>query len=128
MPNVCSRAFCQECKEFLCLFHVLKAWLENLRRRLTDKSRFREAFDTLSKIVYWKRPGASQEEKAATINFLISEFRRTFAAESGLLHYFASFWDQKKGKTLILCFQFDLRITPIVRVMSVMFDCEWAPS
>jgi hypothetical protein len=104
MHDICRRVFNQECKVFLCHFHVLKAWLENLRRRLSDKSRFTEAFDMLRAIVYWKQPGASQEEKAASISVLINEFRSKFANESGLLNYFFSFWEQKKGKTLLVTF------------------------
>jgi hypothetical protein len=86
-------------KVFLCLFHVLKAWLENLRRKMINKSRFREAFETLKSIVYWRKPGASDEEKRSEIDRLIDEFRETFKAEGSLLHYFNSFWEPKKGRS-----------------------------
>jgi hypothetical protein len=106
--HVCRRVYGEECKVFLCLFHVLKAWLENLRKKLSDKSRFREAFDMLRGIVYWQRQGATEEEKAASINHLIDEFRKTFDTEMSLLNYFGSYWEQKKGKTLLLFLQFDM--------------------
>jgi hypothetical protein len=119
--HACRRVFGEECKVFLCLFHVLKAWLENLRKKLSDKSRFREAFEMLRGIVYWQRPGAPEEEKAASIDHLINEFRRTFDTETSLLDYFDSYWEQKKGETLLLCLQFDVAV-------SAANDCGDVPS
>jgi hypothetical protein len=75
----------------------LEGMAENLRRKLSNKSRFREAFDMLKRIVYYRTQGASEEESRAEIGRLINEFREAFNAEGSLLHYFDSFWEHKKG-------------------------------
>jgi hypothetical protein len=83
---------------FLCLYHVMKAWLENLRRRLSQKSRFTEAFEMMKKMVYWQQQGASTEEQRSGIDRLVTEFREVFVAERSLLQYFDSYWEPKIGE------------------------------
>jgi hypothetical protein len=82
---------------FLCLYHVMKAWLENIRRKLSAKSRVTEALEMLKKIVYWRKPGASEDERRSGIDRLVDEFKETFRAEGKLLQYFDSYWVPKKG-------------------------------
>jgi hypothetical protein len=75
----------------------MKAWLENLRRKLSDKKRFTEAFEMMKKIVYWRKLGASEDEMRSGIDCLVNEFREAFRTEVNLLRYFESFWEPKKG-------------------------------
>ena len=37
---------------FLCVWHVLKCWLTNLRNKLVDKLKFTEYFDALHVLMY----------------------------------------------------------------------------
>jgi hypothetical protein len=43
---------------FLCTFHVLKAWLEQLRHKVKDKARYTEAFQALQGIMYHVAAGS----------------------------------------------------------------------
>jgi hypothetical protein len=101
--------FEDDTEAFLCLFHVMKAWLESLRRKLTNKSRFREDFEALKSIVYWNKLGASDEKKRSRINHVINNFREAFKAEGSLLHYFTSFWEPTKGRSSCTCHMHTVR-------------------
>jgi hypothetical protein len=43
------------------VFHVLKAWLVQLRQKLNKKKRFEEAFQKLHAIMYEKLEGTREE-------------------------------------------------------------------
>jgi hypothetical protein len=77
---------------------VLKAWLENIRKKLRNKGRCTEALEMLKAIVYWDEPGTSLAHAALMIDKRISEFRERFHEESPILDYFHSFWEAKEGE------------------------------
>jgi hypothetical protein len=78
---------------------VLKPWLDQLRKKLRDKSRFREAFVSLYAIVYLKVQGTVEERTSAVSNH-IQRFKQAFSSEGALLEYFMVHWEGKAGKRL----------------------------
>jgi hypothetical protein len=46
---------------FLCVFHVLEAWLVQLRQKLDEKKCFEEAFQKLHAIMYEDLEGTREE-------------------------------------------------------------------
>jgi hypothetical protein len=75
---------------------VLKAWLEKVRLKLDDKSRFKEAFSMLRDILHNKATG-DYDAKLLTIDHAIEEFKSAFALETALVKYFETTWEKKKG-------------------------------
>jgi hypothetical protein len=87
---------------FLCTFHVLKAWLEQLRHKVKDKARYTEAFQALRGIMYQVAAG-SFEERMAVIDGAIALFKKQFEDEKALLAYLTSTWEHKRGTQLLTC-------------------------
>jgi hypothetical protein len=81
---------------FLCVFHVLQAWLLQVRNKLRDKGRFKEAFDALYNILYLRATGTFLERSAA-VDQSIADFKQAFATEMSLVQYFEVHWQKKKG-------------------------------
>lgn len=80
------------------MFHVLKAWLEQLRKKMRNKSRFHEAFKMLHNVVYFQAFG-SAEFKAAAVVAEFNKFKQTFAdTEPGMIQYLEIIWEKKIGK------------------------------
>jgi hypothetical protein len=46
---------------FLCTFHVIKKWLEQVRNKLINKDRASKANKLLQKIMYQKAAGSKEE-------------------------------------------------------------------
>lgn len=81
---------------FLCTFHVTKTWLEQIRRKLVDKMRYKAAFDALREMLYFKAAG-SGDERLAAVETLIAAFKQAFAQEPALLSWFCADWYKKRG-------------------------------
>jgi hypothetical protein len=81
---------------FLCLFHVLQAWLLKVRIKLRNKSRFEEAFNMLYSLVYIHAPG-THEDSVLLLEARIVAFKAAFVDEQPLLTYFETHWEKKKG-------------------------------
>lgn len=80
---------------------MLKAWLENIGRKMVDQSRCKEAFDALRAIVYLRcEHGASDDERSKAVQDAISDFKNKFSNEVGMLKYFDSYWEPKQGEEL----------------------------
>jgi hypothetical protein len=62
---------------FLCTFHVLQAWLRNIRCKLHNKAKAKEAFDALYSIMYLKAVGTS-EHRAAAVQEGMCAFEEAF--------------------------------------------------
>ena len=84
------------CPIFLCLWHGTKAWLEQLRRKLVNKERIREAFQALYGIMFLRAAG-SREERLAAVNAKIAAFKSAFAEERAMVAWFEREWEKKKG-------------------------------
>lgn len=80
----------------LCTFHVTKCWLENARRKLVDKQRFKEAFAALHDIMLLDA-GGSREERATAVEAEFDSFKQRFSGEPELLKYVKKEWEPKKG-------------------------------
>jgi hypothetical protein len=78
---------------FLCTFHVLQAWLKNIRCKL-HKVKAKEAFDALYSIMYLKVVGTS-EHRAAAVQEAMRAFREAFVSEGVLIEYFDKTWTAK---------------------------------
>jgi thioredoxin-related protein len=83
---------------------VLKAWLEQLRRKLQDKTRFRQAFDQLYAIVYMRAQGSTEARQAAVAD-RIRAFKESFRSEKNLLQYFEVHWEAKSGERLLIALE-----------------------
>lgn len=98
------------CPVLLCTWHATKAWLEQLRNKLRDKSRFREAFDTLHNIMLLKATG-TREQRLAALDASITNFEEAFKKEDGkegVLAWFRREWKPKLRAQAAYC-----RKTPI---------------
>jgi uracil phosphoribosyltransferase len=78
------------------LWHATKCWLEQLRRQLADKSRFRDAFDSLYAIMFLDASG-TLDERTAAVDAKIAAFKVAFEDESAVVEYFVRHWEKKKG-------------------------------
>jgi hypothetical protein len=85
---------------FLCTFHVLQAWLKNIRCKLSNKARAKEVFDALYSILYLKAVGTS-EDRGAAVQQAMCDFRAAFASESALITYFDNTWTAKWSAPLL---------------------------
>jgi hypothetical protein len=85
---------------FLCTFHVLQAWLKNIRCKLSNKARAKEVFDALYSILYLKAVGTS-EDRGAAVQQAMCAFRAAFASESALITYFDNTWTAKWSAILL---------------------------
>jgi hypothetical protein len=81
---------------FLCVFHVLQAWLLQIRNKLRDKGRLKEAFDALYNILYLRAIGTFLE-RCAAVDQAIADFKQVFATEMSLVQYFEVHWQKKNG-------------------------------
>ena len=52
---------------FLCIWHVLKNWVEQLRAKMVDKEKYKSFFDSLYDMLFMK--GTRREVEAAVKNF-----------------------------------------------------------
>ena len=92
--SVCREVF--DCPVLLCLWHATKAWLEQLRAKLHDKSRFREAFDSLYAIMFLKAAG-TREQRLAALQESIDALEEDFEDEDDMLQWFQHEWEPKLG-------------------------------
>lgn len=79
-----------------CNWHTLKCFAEQLRCKLADKTRYREAFDALYGIMYLKHNGTEAEQMAA-VDASIASFKEAFSDEPTVVQYFEQEWEPKKG-------------------------------
>lgn len=87
-----------KCPTILCTFHVTKAWIEQLRKKLVDKTRFTETFDGLYSIMHLKAAGTTVERSAA-IDAALAKFAKQFEDEAEVTGWVTSTWAPKKGAT-----------------------------
>jgi hypothetical protein len=78
---------------FLCLFHVLQAWL---LKALRKKARFEKAFNMLYSLVYIHAPG-THEDPMLLLEARIAAFKVACVEEHPLLTYSETHWDRKKA-------------------------------
>lgn len=83
----------------VCCWHSTKAWLEELRPKLEDKTRFREAFDMLHDIMFM-RPTGPYDERLAAVTQAITDFKAAFAGEKEVVDWFKRAWEKKKGAAM----------------------------
>lgn len=92
------QAFNGQCKPLLCSWHATKCWLEQLRNKLVDKSRFREAFDCLYAVMYLRaRTTDTDAQCLAAIDDQLAAFRTAFVMEQGVHDWSDREWDPKTG-------------------------------
>jgi hypothetical protein len=84
------------CPILLCTFHATKAWLEQLRKKLKNKTLFTAAFDGLYSIMHLKARG-SREERMAAVKEAIAAFAEHFAHEPDVVAWVQSTWEPKAG-------------------------------
>jgi hypothetical protein len=84
---------------FLCTFHVLQAWLKNIRCKLSNKARAKEAFNAVYSILYLRAVGTS-EDRAAAVEQAMCAFRAAFAS-GALTAYFDNTWTAKWSAPLL---------------------------
>lgn len=80
----------------LCLWHATKAWLEQIRNKLVNKQRCKEAFDTLHDIMYLKATG-TLAQRCAAVDAAIEQFKETFSDEPEVIDWFELAWEKKRG-------------------------------
>lgn len=81
---------------YLCTFHVLQAWLKQLRVKVCSKQRFLEAFQMLRRVMLLEASG-SEADRMAAVDREVKAFKEAFATEPAVLEYFRSTWEKKKG-------------------------------
>lgn len=101
MPIVSYRAVFPGAPVYLCTFHVLQAWLKQLRVKIRAKQHFKEAFQMLRGVMYLKASG-TEAERMAAVDRSLEDVKAAFSEEKELLEYFHSTWEKKKGLRLYL--------------------------
>lgn len=84
------------------MWHVLKAWAEQLRRKLQDKSRFHEAYGMLQRIAGMQVPGTLKEVHS-TVDDAIRCFESRFHEETEVIAWFQRAWKDKRGEQDLMC-------------------------
>ena len=80
---------------FLCVWHVLKCWLTNLRNKLVDKLKFLQFFHSLRDLMYME----GHSDPTATVAAAINKFEASCnaAGEPRVLQYFQETWKENVG-------------------------------
>jgi hypothetical protein len=95
------RSVFPEASVFLCTFHVFQAWLKQLRVKMRNKARIKEAFQVLHAVACLHSRG-SWEERVAEIDSAIGAFKAEFADEPEVLKYFETTWEGKRGMAVYM--------------------------
>jgi hypothetical protein len=74
---------------YLCVLHVLQAWLLKVWEKLKDKNLFKEAFGSLHALVYL-RTNVRYEEPKQAVQQQLEQFKAAYTAkgEHSLVAYF----------------------------------------
>jgi hypothetical protein len=83
------------------VFHVLKAWLVQLRQKLNEKKRFEEAFQKLHAIMYEDLEG-TREEMILAVRAKLAKYKEAFASEQRIIQYINRTWEPKLGAPRII--------------------------
>lgn len=91
------------CLVYLCIWHVTKAWMEQLRRKLIIKGKLKEVFKALYRIMHLRCNG-SEEDKMNAVLAAIAKLKEDYKDEVQVLEWFQSTWVGKIGVILLFSF------------------------
>jgi hypothetical protein len=94
--HICREVFGDTVPVYLCIWHVLRCWLDHLLKKVRIPHLVEEMFQALRRIMLF-REAMPTGDPEGVIQRMLEDFYRTYAAQKQFLDYFKRTWHGQAG-------------------------------